>query len=61
MSTVPGSVYDRYNAEEVVEMLEADGNEFMCEYSDDDLDLDVAGSDEEPEKRYTLRKFYYSY
>ena len=42
---VPGNVYDRYNAEEVIGMLEL--NEPMHDGSDDDLDLDIGSGDDE--------------
>ena len=45
MAGVPGSVYDRYKTEKVLEMLDLD--EPMGEDSDDDLGLDLNSSDEE--------------
>ena len=44
VSAVPGSVYARYSASEVVDMMDMEEPAYMD--SDDDLELDVMDADE---------------
>ena len=47
MSGVRGSLYNMYTAEDVLNLIDSDVNEPMCEYSDDDLGMDLHDSDDE--------------
>ena len=47
---VRGSVYDLYTTEDVLNLMDGDVDEPMCEYSDDDLGMDL--HDSEDETRY---------
>ena len=51
---VRGSVYDLYTTEDVLNLMDGDVDEPMCEYSDDDLGMDL--HDSEDETRYYTHK-----
>ena len=45
--SVTGSVYGRYTTEDVLNLMDGDIDEPMCENSDDDLGMDLHDSDDE--------------
>ena len=46
LSDVPGSVYERYTTEDVIDMMD-ELNEPICQDSDDELELDLHDSEDE--------------